>query len=99
VFRELCDPDNLIGTNNKILFWFVGVVGDTDYYLHQDLVVRSGCHDPTTNKMLGHFKTDEDAKDARIAYYAKYGIDIVGSVVGSNITKNNLGSRPLDLDI
>jgi len=98
-FRELREPDALIGTNGIVRFWFVPAVGTTDYYLHQDLVVRSGCHDPSSNKMLGHYKTKTDAEDFRTLYYNKYGIGTVGSIVGSEPQKANTGSRPLDLDI
>lgn len=98
IFRELREPDSLIGSNGTVRFWFVGAKYDNDYYLHQDLVVRSGCHDPNSNQMLGHYKTEEDAKKYRAAYYMKYGLGTVGSIVGSEPPKVDNGSRVLDLD-
>jgi len=98
-FRELREPDCLMGTNGIVRFWFIGAKYDRDYYLHQDLVVRSGCHDPTSNKMLGHYKTKTEADADRTLYYKKHGLYTVGSDVGSEPQKANTGSRALDLDI
>lgn len=95
-FRELLEPDYLSGKAGVVKFWFIAAADDHHDYLHKDLVVRNGCHNKITNTMGGHYKTKQEAENYR---YMQYGIGTVVSIVGSEPTKVDNGSRVLDLDI